>query len=159
MAAEGIEPVSHNIPKIREAAFEDWNELARMIEDSNRELSSKYDVPDYTRAHLAVVYEAIRSFGGVFVAESAGKLLGYIAWVAPPEYPKGVVEGLGTYVVPDERKNGVSRLLREAAIRYHRENGGERVFGVAHAGNQAGLESSLSEGFEVVGQLVRLKLG
>lgn len=140
---------------VRAADFSDWNQLAAMVEASNREMAAKYDAPDYTRAHLSVCMAALREYGGLFVAEKDDILVGYIAWVSPPDFPVGVVEGLGTYVLPEFRKTGVAAELRAEAVEWHRKRGGTRVFGVVNKGNVAGLAASVADGFEVVGLLMR----
>jgi GNAT superfamily N-acetyltransferase len=102
----------------------------------------------------AIIY-GIRAGEAVVVAESAGDLIGFCAWVHLPMIPPGKVEGLGTYVMPEWRGAGVSSGLRAAAEAHAVAHGYRYVDGVYATGNEAGRESVMKQGFREVGVMVR----
>jgi len=144
---------------VRPATLEDWNDLAALIEEFNCEKRARFDEPDFTRMHLEACHLAIAGeYGGVYVAEEDGRLIGYCAWLSLPTMPVGVVDGLGTYVVPEKRRTRVAEALNLAAIEFHRQRGARRVYGVVHNANTASMQRMRAYGAEPVGTLFRWDL-
>lgn len=141
---------------IRQANVDDWQNLLDAIHRCCVELTEKYDSPD-----MEPVISQGAAFGliqkqGIFLAEMDKRLIGFCIWVRLENLPPGMVLGMGTWVDPEHRREGVSQELRQAAVTYWRENGAEYVIGTAAAQNIAGLKSVESEGFRVTGVEVRL---
>lgn len=145
--------------EVRPATLADWNNLAYFIEAFNREKATKFDEPDYTRMHLDACHLAIaEGYGGVFLAQDGDALIGYCAWLSLPTMPVGVVDGLGTYVVPERRRELVAEKLNLAAIEFHKERGATRVYGAVSEDNEASMRRMESYGARKVGVLYRWDL-
>ncbi len=144
---------------IRPATLDDWNDLAALIEAFNREKATKFDEPDFTRMHLDACYLAISSgYGGIYLAYDDETPLGYCAWVSLPTMPVGVVDGLGTYVVPERRREWIAEQLNLTAIEYHKANGATRVYGVVSNSNVPSMTRMEAYGATKVGTLYRWDL-
>ena len=142
---------------IRHARLDDWEPLTKLIAKMVVD-HSKFDPMTNTTVVGEGILHGIRSNEAVFVAEHEEELRGYVAWVHLPLSPAGLVSGLGTYVEPEYRKVGVSKLLRDAATDFCKRKGYCVVQGVAHIDNEAGLQSSLANGFYITGHLVSKNL-
>jgi L-amino acid N-acyltransferase YncA len=147
------------VVSVRPATLQDWNDLAYFIEAYNREKCAKFDEPDCTRMHLDACHLAISGgYGGVFLAQDGDKLIGYCAWLSLPTMPVGMVDGIGTYVIPERRRELVAEKLNLAAIEYHKERGATRVYGVVSDDNEASRSRMEAYGARKVGTLYRWDL-
>jgi len=144
---------------IRTATLGDWSELAMLIEAFNSEKVLRYGEPDYTRMHLDACHLAIAGgHGGVYVAQDGDEVIGYCAWLSLPTMPVGVVDGIGTYVVPDRRRELVAEALNLAAIEHHKKAGATRVYGVVSNDNGPSRARMEAYGAKAVGTLYRWDL-
>lgn len=145
--------------KVRLAQVGDIARLQQAIAQADAEVSAKFGHEPASAWIGTAVASAVREGQGVVVAvDDAGDLAGYVAWVALPGFPAGVVHGLGTWVAPAERRTGLATEMRRMAAIWWREHGGRYVEGVAATGNEAGLRSVELLGFRPVGTVVRLDL-
>jgi len=95
------------------------------------------------------------------VAERDGQLIGYILWGRCPnpldlDLRDRLCSGLGTYVVPVERRRHVASALRLQAMEMARARGYARVQGVAY--HEAGRQSVRPMGFREVAVQVEVIL-
>lgn len=142
---------------IRLATLNDWNALSALVAKMLVEHSS-FDPLNSPSMVGEGILHGLRTNEAVFVAEKEGKLCGYVAWVHFPLSPEGLVSGLGTYVEPEFRKEKLSERLRQEATDFCKRKGYTTIQGVAHKDNEAGLQSSLKNGFSVAGYLVTKSL-
>lgn len=108
-------------------------------------------------AHLVALGVHRATLGDpVFLAGDEDGIVGFALWCGTPESPitmrDKVCQGLGTYVVPPRRRDGISILLRESAFIQAAVAGYTRIDGVAR--DKKGLESSKRVGFTAVGAYV-----
>lgn len=143
---------------IRYAVRDDLPALAELVAEASAELAANHGTPTQTNEIMAGIEFGIVNDGAVFVAEDEGRLIGFCAWVALPGLARGLVMGLGTYVVPEHRRSQLSAKLRDYAADHCRRMGEERVQGVAAVGNTAAIRSVQAAGFKIVGHLVELTL-
>jgi GNAT superfamily N-acetyltransferase len=96
----------------------------------------------------------------VLLAYDGGKCIGFVLWCALDaiglDLAQKVLQGIGTYVVPDHRRAGWSKRLRERAKEMAVAARYTRVDGVALDGR--GLAAGKAVGGEVLGAFVRLNL-
>lgn len=145
--------------KIRAATLDDWNDLAAFIEAFNREKAVKFDEPDCTRMHLDACHLAIvGGHGGVYVAQDGDYLVGYCAWLSLPTMPVGLVDGIGTYVIPERRRSLVAEQLNLAAIEFHKERGATRCYGSVSLDNEPSMKRMEAYGAKAVGMVFRWDL-
>lgn len=143
---------------IRKANVKDYEELRRMIDTASAELEERYSTPNMAETLAGAILWAVSVEQPVMVAQDDGKLVGYCAWVRPPRTPEGCVMGMGTWVDPDVRCQGVGGRLRDAAIAEWKALGGRYVLGTVAAGNEAARELLRSDGFVISGYEMRLNL-
>lgn len=144
---------------IRAATLEDWPRLSQMIGDFNAEKCEKFGEPDFTRMHLDACHLAItQGYGGVYVAEKDGVLVGYCAWLSLPTMPAGVVDGIGTYVVPDLRRTRIAEELTLAAIEFHKARGMRAAYGAVSLENVPSLGRMKAYGAEPVATVFKWDL-
>ena len=84
----------------------------------------------------------------IFVAEKAGKLLGYICVL--PQDRKGRPRLLQFYVHPDAQRQGVGTLLFERGCAYLKESGKEEVFISTVRANNIGLAFFAKQGCQLI---------
>lgn len=99
--------------------------------------------------HLVAIGMAAAAAGDpVFLADEDG-LVGFVLWVGVPHgvltFRERVCQGLGTYVVPEHRREHLAKTMREVAVQQARVAGYTRVDGVAR--DKRGLESGKAGGF------------
>jgi len=145
---------------VRPATQEDWPSVKKLLRFTFSELRDTCGSDDIFDVASHVVSRGIDTGEAVFVAEDQmGELGGYVAWVGKiPGMPDDVAFGVGTYVLPKHRGNGLSERLRDAAIARCRELGYRRVRGEASNKNTAGIASCEKLGFQVVGVVVEKAL-
>ena len=86
----------------------------------------------------------------VLIAEVSGAPIGSLVWIRAtpgPSVPKNCLAAMGTYVLPEWRKKGVSKLLREAAFEIARKKRYECIIGTCHTQNAAGVASLKGQGW------------
>jgi len=87
-------------------------------------------------------------------------LLGYIQWgwtELPVDQICRTCQTLGSYVLPEERHNGVARALRFRGLDICREQGIERIVGPMHLTNPRGIREMLEQGaWPIAFQMERL---
>jgi len=93
--------------------------------------------------------------------DSSGQVIGFTLWgafdnMAGVLLTKRTCNGVGTYVVPAWRNQGVASELRRAAANCARAKGYERVLGATF--HEAALRSTLRVGFKVIGQVTEWQL-
>ena len=102
---------------------------------------------------LFVVRQAIDRGDPVVVAERDGQIVGFCLWTqldTPLRYDRKVLHGLGTFVVPAFRKQGISDLIRSLAEGIARDKGYESILGSVHPSNVAGVASLEGHGWKTV---------
>jgi hypothetical protein len=145
--------------RIRLALTDDLDSLRELVAKASEELHETFDTPRMDDLIMVGITHGIRSGEAVVVAEQMGEIIGYCAWVHLPGLPPGVVEGLGTYVLPMARKDYVSHDMRVYATDHARRMGYQYVRGEVALNNEAGLKSALANGFEISGYVIRKELG
>lgn len=145
--------------RIRLAETADLGTIRELVEAASAELEEAHGTPRMDDLIMAGIVHGVREREAVVVAEQMGDIIGYCAWVHLPGTPPGMVEGLGTYVVPMARKDYVGHDMRMFATDHARRRGYQFVRGEAALNNEAGLRSALSNGFEIVAYVVRKDLG
>jgi GNAT superfamily N-acetyltransferase len=94
------------------------------------------------------------------LAYAGGKLVGFVLWAGVPEsgleLRDRICLGIGTYVVPEVRRQGWSVKLRRAATTLARVAGYTRVDGVAL--DERGFKAGQAVGGRSVGLVVRLAI-
>jgi len=140
---------------IRQATIDDWNSLAALIAQMNFDHSQKFDPINSIHLVGEGILHGIRTNEAVYVAELDNKMVGYCAWVHLPLSPEGLVNGYGTYVDEAHRGKKISEKLRASATKHCKLLGYDTIQGVAHLDNDAGLQSSLRNGFEIKGHLLQ----
>lgn len=144
--------------KIRAATPADWSAIEPLVCALNAE-QVEMGIPDFTQMHLDVMQLALKSVGGVFVAEDdRGEVVGVTAMVRFDSMPPGYVEGIGTYVLPELRRTKVAHELGVACREWHRARGGEAFWGTVYLTNRASMARCLAEGAEIVGFVLRYPL-
>lgn len=143
---------------IRPATKFDLIPLKHLVFALGKELSDKFDYPDMSPLTWEGIKIGIDQMQAVYVAQNEKGLVGFVAWVALPGFPPGIVNGFGTYVMPEYRRTSVSENLRQMARSHCRVLGYKSVLGVTAAGNEAGIRSVEELGFKEVGRLYRLEL-
>lgn len=143
-------------PAVRPALLDDLPELRRVIRVACDELKAEFGTPDASGVIFAGVVHGITGNQAVVVAEDAGKLVGFVAWVWFDELlPEDSVEGLGTWVAPDYRGSGLSVAMRRLARKRCVAAGRTCLSGVVALGNEAGRRSAEAQGLQVVGYAMR----
>jgi hypothetical protein len=151
--------VKIEVLEVRPATMDDWSALSAFVRASNAEQCEKYGMPDFTRIHLDTLGHALKSeVGGVYIALLDGAPVGFTAMLSFPSMPAGYVEGMTSYVVPDQRRTKVAHKLGVMCLDWHHQRGGRYVYGQVYAGNQTSLERCLAEGAEIVGFVIRRKI-
>lgn len=145
--------------RIRLADASDIGAIQELVQQASAELAENFDAPRLDDLIMAGIVHGVREREAVVVAEQFDELIGFCAWVHLPGTPADGVEGLGTYVVPQARKDYVSHDLRVYATDHARRLGYKYVTGTLALDNEAGLKSALANGFTVAGYLVRKELG
>lgn len=143
---------------IRQATADDDARLACLVAALGDELEDRFGYPSSNDLVTATVRHGVANDDAVFVAEAGGDVIGIVAWVNPPGFASDIAHGLGTYVVPEWRRKGVSERLRKAAMDHCRRKGRRWVYGTASTGNEAGIVSGVAVGFKEIGRLYRLEL-
>lgn len=143
---------------VRQATLDDEPRLSSLVAALGDELEERFGYPSSNDMVQAVVRHGVENDDAVFVAEFGGELVGVVAWVNPPGFAADIAHGLGTYVVPNWRRKGVSEQLRKAAMAHCRSKGRRWVYGTASTGNEAGIVSGVGVGFREIGRLYRLEL-
>jgi len=143
---------------IRLATKNDGLRLWPLVYDYVKEQVAQ-GLPDQSKV-LAVGIEYGVSHGeAIVVAEdAAGELVGFVAWASLPNAAEGEVLGMGTYVAPSHRRQGLSVRMREYAKDYCRERGAKFVSGAVFGENDAGLAAAKRTGAKVRGVLVEWPL-
>lgn len=141
---------------IRKATFGDLATIRPLVRAASEELSARFGAFDCTDVIVAGVANAIVAGDAVYVAMEDSQVVGWVAWSFVPSARFAV--GLGTYVMPEWRRRGISKRLRDAAEEHCRRQGALVVSGVVAKGNVAALQSCLAEGFAVVGVAVEKEL-
>ncbi len=90
--------------------------------------------------------------GGIFVAEDAGRPIGYITTVLDPEAGIGRIPNLA--VLPEYRGQGLGRRLIETALDYLREQGMEIAKIETLAQNEIGSRFYPKMGFQEVARQI-----
>jgi len=83
-----------------------------------------------------------------------GTLVGYTLWCELPnalglDFTSRILHGLGTYVVPTHRREGVSDALRDHAEQIAARLGYDKIVGIAY--HEPGFASCSKRGFKAVG--------
>lgn len=143
---------------IRLATTDDVEQLRELVVAYGEEVEERGTERNDALLLDAIVY-GVRAGEAVVVAEHLEDIVGWCAWVHLPMSPRTKCEGLGTYVTPEWRHDGVSRKLRDFAERHATALGYRYVDGCAAEDNIAGFESVMRMGFRVIGRLVRLEFG
>ena len=101
--------------------------------------------------------QSLRPRSEVFVAESAGHIVGFQVIEPFVSYTSTMahVAHMGTYVRADHRGRGIGRKLAEATLAFARGQGYEKVVIYVLAGNELGLTYYRKLGFEERGVLRR----
>lgn len=89
---------------------------------------------------------------GIFVAEQAGRLVGYITTRVDPEAGLGRIPNLA--VAPDQRGQGLGRRLIEHALAWFREQGLEYAVIETMAQNEIGQHLYPACGFQEVARQI-----
>ena len=111
--------------------------------------------PDQRKVLAIGMRYGIENGEAVVVAELDGKLVGFVAWVHLPATADGVVDGLGTFVIPGHRRERISIALREFALDHCRKKGHQFVNVGIMANNIAGRISAERQGAQLMGQIYR----
>jgi GNAT superfamily N-acetyltransferase len=93
------------------------------------------------------------------IAWDAGKPVGFALWLGIDtdlDLANKVVQGVGTYVTKESRRQGWSKRIRQAAAGVARERGYTQVAGTAM--DKRGMEAGRSVGAEVKGVFMQLDL-
>jgi GNAT superfamily N-acetyltransferase len=93
------------------------------------------------------------------IAWDGGQPVGFALWLGIDtdlDVAHRVVQGVGTYVVPEKRRAGWSKRIRQAAMSVARERGYTQVAGTAM--DKRGMAAGKSVGGEVHGVYMRLDL-
>lgn len=144
---------------VRLAQNRDIGPLQDAIRKADAEVSSKFGCEPAAEWLAETVASAVREGQGVVVAtDDDENLVGYVAWVALPNSPPGVVHGLGTWVAPGARRSGIATQMRALAASWWKWRGAKYVEGVAATDNNPGLRSAEHVGFRISGYVVRLDL-
>ena len=101
--------------------------------------------------------QSLRSRSEVFVAETAGRIVGFQVIEPFVSYTSSMnhVAHMGTYVRADHRGRGIGGKLAEATLAFAREQDYEKVVIYVMAGNELGLAYYRKLGFEEKGVLRR----
>lgn len=144
--------------EIRRATDDDWVDIMMLYQGANDEIDATFG----RGANMALIADgvkyALQNDDAVFLAEDDGKVVGVVAWTHTPLCKPAQCVGFGTFVRPRYRRQGVSKMLREAASAWCVSKGYASVEGIAAVTNVAGLRSVLADGFTIVGYLVEKKL-
>lgn len=143
---------------LRQAKTDDRDRLDVLVFALGDELERQYRYPASHAVTRALVHHGIDTEDAVFVAESDGEIVGMVAWVAVPGMSPEIAHGVGTYVLPDWRRQGISKALREAARFHCIRRGRTAVYGTAAEHNTAAIESVTRAGFVEAGRFFRLEL-
>lgn len=143
--------------QIRLAEQEDAEELWQLCEEFIED-QKQYGGPDNRKLLAIGIKWGMQHEEAVVVAEDAGRLVGFCAWVRFPDAADGEVNGLGTYVVPSARNLRVGNRMRAFATEHCREKGYTFVTGAVWSGNVGGMASAWSSGAHVVGTIVEWRL-
>lgn len=144
--------------RLRLATLDDMPVLERLVRHAGIELEERFGTPRMDTVVLLAMRYGIDTGQAVAVAEQGDDIVAWCARVHMPGMPDGYAEGLGTWVWEPYRKEHVGRDLRRFTDEHAARCGIEYVTGVAAVGNDAGLQSCLREGYEVVGTAVRKRL-
>ena len=140
---------------IRVATEEDWPSLRKMVRWLDAE-NVKHRQQSVEADITAGLLHAFHTDQEIVVAEGdGGELVGFCAWVVIPKLSGKDAMGLGTWVHPSFLRSGIGRNMRQLAQRKLEARGVKSVVGVAAAGNEAGLQSCLADGFQISGYVVR----
>lgn len=94
------------------------------------------------------------------LAYEAGTLVGFCLWTGVVtgglDVRERICAGIGTYVVPERRRQGWSKRIRERALEVAQAAGYDRVDGVAL--EKRGYDAGVAAGFAAAGVLVRKQL-
>lgn len=147
--------------KIRAATLDDWPVIEDYIGLSNREQAELYGAPDYTDVHrmtLRLVLE--NGSGGVFIAHTdEGDPIGFTGMVHFDVMPSEVVDGVGSYTVPEWRRSRVGYELWRACEAFHAALGRKEIRGSVLIKNGPSVARCLEQGAEIVGFLLRYPIG
>ena len=143
---------------IRLATHDDLPEIARALVAASDEMEHKYGTARMDVTIMQAIEHGVATDQAVIVAFEGSVLVGWCAWVILPGGPNGCAHGLGTWVRPGCRELGISKKLRTLAAAKAKSCGATHVVGTVDEGNAAGLRSSLAEGFDVIGTVVRKAL-
>lgn len=138
--------------KDRDDFLELWSEFLIVHE----KLGSDIRASKRTLGVFGVLFDAYTEgvlVGVPLIARIDGKPVAALLWGETPEPDLDRVEdsevfGWGSYTVPEHRRQGISRSLRERAIIELHQRGVRVATGTAILSNIAGVESSRSIGFK-----------
>lgn len=152
--------------KVRVASSKDralFSSLWRAYLSELRSLGSEIRPTDRTMAFYMALFDSYTMgsrFGLCLLAGDGATLLWGESMDSSPldtDFGK-IAHGWGTYVAPPARGQGLSRALREEAVRRLADMGFDSVLGMAHLPNEKGLQTGLGVGFKVYGQQAVLRL-
>jgi GNAT superfamily N-acetyltransferase len=121
----------------------DWNRLRGLVLSF---LNEMYQTEEHRTDVLPTERNAdMMVFSGISAAEAGdpccalwvdGQIVGYTYWVGSPtrglEIREKICSGLGTYIIPEYRRQGFATKLREGASEIAKKAGYARVDGIVH---------------------------
>lgn len=97
--------------------------------------------------------------GSILIAEDAGDIVGGLFWPiipTPIKVREEYASGLGVYVVPEYRGNGIAKSLRSVGLNDLKNQGISYVLGFVHTTNASGINSVIKSNASSIGSMLKI---